>query len=664
MHPFEVLMVSTLEQGKEPSIAQFGDVFSLRDAAPVIGKTRLMPEFLRLALTFLPDTTGEENSALGEFVCLCIENAFDDFVLIEALELLGESRPLRNGYEERCFAHFLILAADRTVLPMARAAALDGAFRWAITNRRRELRLLDLLLGVTPGDDPIFLARAAKIIGVAYSHWQNETELVAQLELLAMVEGVQDEAAFELGLSQLADGLKQEDQAKAMRAFEDARRWFLRASEHREQRPDADAYSHCLDVLLAFSRGDEPSKLQELSLSLLNDAFQMAAWHRGHNNNPWLGARHAEEVCWNMLALNLSGLAAHLEEISWWEPAVVVERFVIASFSASRSILKLSSDGGIETLVQPRIIGMLAQKEGQALQVKNWLRHNTDHAWAAEARDLSQRIDTFVREERHAHPYDAAAIHPAVAALIEESGIPATAKSAALSALASVLQLNYENTSGTVMALIEDCSKAVADFPDYRDNPDGKILFDAVLYFTIKFLCSRLEITRRDDPGVAYLFEQEDGSLPHESKLQLDYFHMLYPNVPGVEIEISNISGGRVDVRFRYRGEQLVTEVKRNNRDCSLEALKRLYGAQTTDYQNVNIRLGFMLVLDQTQSRTEGTPHISSLVHPTTVVREGEDLPRCVVIVRVPGRRFVPSALTKEAEKSQRKSSRGKRAAS
>jgi hypothetical protein len=106
-----------------------------------------------------------------------------------------------------------------------------------------------------------------------------------------------------------------------------------------------------------------------------------------------------------------------------------------------------------------------------------------------------------------------------------------------------------------------------------------------------------------------------------------------------------DIGGGRADVRFKHGQEQLIVEVKRESSDCSFEGLKASYSAQAAQYQNTGIRLGFLLVLDQCELRKSGTPHISTLVKAERITRKGETEPRWIVIVKVPGRRLVPSAL-------------------
>jgi hypothetical protein len=644
MHSFEETIVELLERGEEPTVAHFGDAPALLNAVSAIGKSRLAPEFLRLALNALPTASDQEKTLLSEFVCQCVETATDDFLLMEVVDLLDGGRPLPENGDDRCFARFLAVASDGSASPMSRAAALDGAFRWAMHDRRRQFRLLDFLIGIPASEHAIFLARAAKIMGVAYSHWQ-ESELVKRLREFVDIEGVKDEAAFELGMAMLTDGLEKEDRQTAAELFESARYWFTVAAEHREQRPDATAYIHCLNVLTAFSRGEKQDQISDLASVISEVAFQIDAWHTSSSDPPWLGARHVESGCWNLLALRLQGLSAHLEEVSWWEPAVVVEQHIIASYAASRSILRRSRYGGVEALVRPRIEGSLARHEGQALALKTWLRLHPSHEWEKEARELSRQVDALVTQGNTKRPNEAAIEGQTIAALLEKAKIPDDVKALANEIIADALTIHLNNLSAAEMSLIQDCVSAISDHYDYKNNPRGKRLFHTVLIWTIRFLHYRLEMTQGNDPGAAYLFEDQEQPLPHEKKLQDDYHRFVYSNVAGTEIEIENIGSGRADVRFSYSGERLVVEVKREIGDCSFDALKQSYASQATDYQNVSIRLGFVLVLDLTEIRKDGTPHITDLVQPSEVLRKSDTYPRWIVFVKVPGRRFRPSDL-------------------
>src|SRR5258708_22754025 len=126
------------------------------------------------------------------------------------------------------------------------------------------------------------------------------------------------------------------------------------------------------------------------------------------------------------------------------------------------------------------------------------------------------------------------------------------------------------------------------------------------------FLLKRWEGTRADDPTVEYLFQRADGSEVKEDVLQDDFFRWLTTNAAGSDLEATNLGGGRADLRLKSSSERVVIEVKRELQDSSFDSLASSYEAQTTDYQNVSIRLGFLLVLDLSINNDEGTPHIRS----------------------------------------------------
>lgn len=117
----------------------------------------------------------------------------------------------------------------------------------------------------------------------------------------------------------------------------------------------------------------------------------------------------------------------------------------------------------------------------------------------------------------------------------------------------------------------------------------------------------------------------------------------------GSDLEPTNIAGGRADIRLKSGPERLIVEVKREEKDCSFDALFESYEAQTTDYQNVSIRLSVLLVLDLATPNREGTPHLTSLFEMRRVRRCSESQSRLILAVKVPGRRKRPSDLTKHA---------------
>lgn len=650
MHPFEQALVDLLEAGEEPVLSQFGGPHKLLEVARELGSSPLVPEFLRLALAALRDASGAERDALADFACICIEVTKDGFAWSEAVELLDRARPLPKDGDERCFASFLTMAVDRSAESVARGAALDGAMRWAAEDRKRQLKLLSLLLDVSVTDDCQFLVRAAKLMGVAYTHWR-ESELIKRLLELFEIDGVADEASFELGMAKLADALDAQTRKAAADSFEAAHYWFTQASSMREQRPDAGLYIRCLDALFIFTQSKESSGWGTTLSELSNYIFELHNWHADRHDPPWLGGRYAESTFWQVLALNLRELSINLDEVAWYEPSLIIKDYILACYTASRSILRRSRSGGIEALIRPRIKGNIVHSEMQAHLLRAWVRRNSGHEWGEEAQGLLRDVDALVAENQ-SNPTNAATPRSPVAALIERTKLPAEAKTAAQDAIIYAQAIHLENLSAAEIGIIEACIIAVSDCSDYKDNAAGKRLFSAVLLWSIRFLANRLEMTQKDDRRIAYLFESANGNLPLESELQDDYHKFMFSILAGTEIEVYNVGGGRADVRFTYHGERLVVEVKREVSDCSFEALERSYAIQATDYQNVSIRLGFLLVLDLVAEKTGGTPHISSLVKASTVMRKDETEPRRLVTIKLPGRRLSPSETTRKAKKS------------
>jgi hypothetical protein len=301
--------------------------------------------------------------------------------------------------------------------------------------------------------------------------------------------------------------------------------------------------------------------------------------------------------------------------------------------------------------LRPRITASLARVEGQAYQLKTWLRKNAAHEWADEARQLIKEVDRLVeREKGPQNPSAAATPGLTVAALIDKAGFTAEVKSSLAVVVSNAFAVQLDNLTRAEVEIIERCREAVAVHPDHRDNQHGQRLFDTVLLWTVRFVYTRLEVMQKDDPTVAYLFERTDGTLAHEDDLQADYFRWLSTNAAGTDLEPTNLGGGRGDLKLKSSGERLVIEVKREMSDSSFDTIAASYAAQSTDYQNVSIRLGFLLVLDLVASNSEGTPHITTLFESRAIRRTGELVPRSITIVKVPGRRKRPSDLTKAAK--------------
>jgi len=651
MHPIEAELIEIVKDGRDWQLGDLGGIEKLAPAARSLGTTPMMPELLHpLVLGWRNAKAGDREVHKGVLHDL-LEVATTDFILLEAVDILEHHRPLPDDGDECCFMLFLTKAStgDHSLSGLARGAALDGAFRWASDNRRWQLRLLDYFLGLAPSDDTEFLRRAAKIVGVAYSHWRDK-ELVEVLHKLSQLEAVRPEATFELGMAALSEAMDRADSNAAATAFREARDWFGESDGASERRPETSLYIDGLDLLLSFHSGAASTSFGTVSTCVQQHAFELHAWSGG-SGPPWLGARQTEAACWSALASAIAGLAGSLDEPSWWEPATVIEEGLLSVYSAGRSILRRDQHGGVESMVRPRIRASVATQAGQAHQVRMWLQQNTTHEWAKEAQDLIAQVDTFVEQSGSPkNPPEAASERTSLAAIIARSNIPEEKKNILSGVVENAVSLQLANLTGSEADVIERCCQEAQGHTDYSANTNGARLFDTVLLWMVRFIFNRLELTKGDDPTGAYLFERDDGSLPHEDELQQDFFRWVATYAAGSDLEPTNIASGRADIRLKSGPERLVVEVKREEKDCSFDALFKSYAAQTTDYQNISIRLGVLLVLDLATSNREGTPHLTSLFEMRHVRRCDESQSRLILIVKVPGRRKRPSDLTKLAK--------------
>ena len=647
LHPLEQTLHTSLAQGKAPSVIDLGGLEEIARSVSSVATSPIAAEVLAAILRSLSEADEDGALVWRETIGTLVQGATIDNVLIEMIDAMDACEHLPQLVIEDVFMAFLQKATNTSgaISAYARAIALEGAFRLALTNRRRQLRLLDLLLSITAADEPQYLQYAAKILGIAHSHWR-EGEIVNVLKGLVDCDEAAYEATFELGMAGLTSALDEPQREVAASFFNEALLWFKKAKSLRETTPEASLYSESLTLLADFEAHRTKPELAERSQRIHKAAFELLAWHTDASVPAWLGARHVQAACWNSLADTLVSLTESLEEVCWWEPTVVIESQVLAAYSAGRTVLKRNREGYLETLLRPRIENSIGRREGQAYLLKRWLLQNRHHALVPEADSLLRGIEHAISHGAEAsRPFEAGTVWAPVAAVLSQVHCSEATEQRIRGLIANAFTSSLENLSGAEIDIFDHCRSAIENHPDHRDNIRGAKLFDTALLWTVRFLKNRLEMTRKDDASVAYLFENAGGTLPHESALQDDYFRWLSTQTAAGEIEATNLGGGRADVALKTTGERIVIEVKREMHDASFDALLKSYAGQTTEYQNVSIRLGFLLVLDLTEARRTGAPHIRSLVECRKVVRTGESEPRYVVMLKVPGRRYSPSAV-------------------
>lgn len=637
MLPIETKLCSLLELGKEPSLVKIGGVESILLYSKKLSSSKLTPELVRIIIVEFEGLPQQDQARLGDFLVQCIENLSDEFCAQEIVDLIDcfEAPP---KIEDRFYKSFLKVAQDSTKPAMTRAFALDGSLRLACKKPARKHALFAILLEIDVSDSPLFIKNSAKILGVANSLWSSE-EALSVLQGFMVVDEAKSESAYELGMAYLHKGFEAQDRASATNCFSTALFWFRESIKHDEQRLDAELYELSLSILIQYAHGNlEMNILADKADCIQKAVFIYEAWVDSETSRSWLGARRTELANWTILARSLEGLVKYLAQPSWFEPRVVIENHLLKAYTASRSYLYRTVSGGIETIIKPYIEASLIQQEGQLYHLYQWLEQIDHPEWQKVATDLLAKVEDELEIYRE-NPTKAASYDHRGVALLKNNNAPTPL----IEAFEQVVALNRETVSPAFENIFNVCDIALKSNSDYRKK-QIRSAFIPVLTLTLKFLESRMDQTQGHHRAVKYLFQT--NPLPKEDALQSDYFDFMYGLLMGTTVEVSNIGGGRADVQFQYRGIRIIAELKKEEDNCSFDNLEQCYSTQGVEYQNTNVRLGILLVLDLTK-KDGGVSHIESQVKVVDVLRPGEDCPRSLVIVKVPGRRKTPSALSR-----------------
>lgn len=628
------------------SLADLGGVAALYSARDELALSPLLPEFIAVSLSGLAETGPEDLTLIKSFLLFCLREMTDEFTVQESVETLERYRPLPALLEQDCFAALLDCVQDRQRPPLSRALCLEGAFRFTVDVPARKHQLLVYLLAMSDPDDPEYLRRVAKLAGVAYSAWR-EPDLVSVLERLSEIDPAMSEASFELGLVALAKAFDAEDSKEALDQFNAAKEKFELSLQSEEDHPETEAYLNAIQILLAFQATGSWDSL-DTDLRRLKQAVTIyQAWHSSTLSRAWAGARNIEMAHWCTLATKLEALSSHLVEPSWFEPAIVIEQTLLACYAASRTIFKKKRAGGIEILVRPRIKGNLINATGRLYTVWKWLEmHGADVESSSAIRELQVQLKAHLGD---------VVLGKASMATLEgiQSAIPALSKVRDLSSakasileqvIADQLSLQIRDYNPALDFILNYCTEGVSCIEDYQESRVRQS-FHTLLLQSLKYLESRMDLTRAHEPRVSFLFEPGFGQdLPVEKDLQQDYYYFVSGNISAgdIRVEMSDVASGRADVYFSFGAIKYVAEIKRELYDSSFEALRTKYLGQAAEYQNTNVKLGFLLVLDLTEKR-QGAGDIKTHVK-VEILDATEISGQCaVVVIRVPGRRIIPS---------------------
>lgn len=647
LHPVEQQVADSLLNGEEPQISQIGGIEAILGAEDELANSRFLPEIISLVVRGSKHPLALEQQ---RFVIGALNHMNHGPLVQSCVKIVDANLSAFADKAKLLFSTFVARSNDSSLDGFTRTAFLEGCVRMTTRDSSRRHRLIDLFLDFETSGLSHTKRRFVKMLGVCHGHWGCvETEQLIR-ELCDDADVVPD-ANLELGLHHFGRLLEADDPADAKVHLVRAERRFQVAGEYASVQAEATAYRLACRMVRDFSQGELCKTAGQIADELDRSLVAMQAYHRTDGDPDWLGARTSELLHWRGLSRCLRHVDSEIDRAAWFEPSQLIVSSLLPIYKASRTLLARDTLGGIETLIQPRVVCTIAKNPGHVDNLERWLERNPNHELASDISGLLVASKAVIESSQAPGFVWGHASRGQTLSVFKGEEAQSEATNVIHQVYANAAGLHFRQLNAVHESIILQCVEAVQHHPDYQ-NADVQRLFDATLLWLICYMESRLNLTKRDEPAVKFLFRQDDGKHALENELQRDFISTMKPFVIGTEIEVENIGAGRADVFLRCNAEKMACEVKRDRADCSFEKLMEKYSDQTVQYQNSSAKISFMLVLDQT-NRGGRALHLADSIRPMQLQLDAEQEPRHVVVCLVSGDRLRPSDLSRQSRKKR-----------
>lgn len=612
----------------------------LRTHQPALFKDSVDPI---LASAVATEATGERLAAgleplASAFLMREDREAIPDLLSADALEAL--TRLVTAGYGSR-FAFLALLEKFRspTVAPMARAV----------------IRSVSTAIDVWPAATPL--------IGVVRAVGGLDPVDGADTALAADVES---DAAWVLAMAALVAALRASTLTDMSPHLDEAARYFEVAA-HTYQRPDAHPMLTIInalrDLLSGIISGDPMSALagEPLSAGSLLDLQDQARKFAVDSSalDHWFGDSKASTLrAWAQLAADLDGMRHQFGKDGFFQAEIVING-LLNVYLSSRTFRVGGRDAeivGVQDLIQPVIEGGFASNASHLCNLEEYETQLTDAAASSSDEGLHERLNATrsilqaarrVAKGGETPGKVVGGALPAPLPLLIGRLVPPGSPDAELigrftPTTLAVIEQHLDHVASArhhlnlvQTELFDDLRNKLARSPDY----EGKVItvLDETLILIINFVASR---TRAQPSHHKYLFDPT----ANESAIHDDLYNYLVGNLgERAEYEVSEVGGGRVDIRLKFDTFALHIEMKVDRTQLPMED-RTAYLKQAATYQGNDIRIGFLVMLRHNAFDSTGPPpHIKELITHTALQITADPVPRHVILVAIPGSRVSPS---------------------
>ncbi|MFD1745795.1 hypothetical protein ACFSE1_10015 [Rhizobium helianthi] len=641
---YNEIMEDILAREAVPSVEAFGGIDHILSDGEAIGASIFPDLFVELVLPFRALRRTDVDRFIDNVLMSIDRGAELDAIANYLLAISYEDTQADNAVFRRLLA--VSQQTGRSV--RLRSAALKAALAFARDNSIRLTRLIADLVDTDLNDDPSFIAHAARIAGVLLGRTRNPA-LLDFLNAASVVSGSADQVHLELGLVALHSAIEGSDRAVILQHLRDCHREFARSASLRESRYDARIYASAVELLIDFHENQVAADFETILAHLREDAWAYMAYSGSDAKDPILGALASQTTALAVLIDRLSELDRRLNDGFWLEAANLIEKHLLFAFEANRTVFAAEPGKGLDCVIRPQIEARIFGNHAHAMAIIEWIRqHGSEHdpCIVDELNEIARRLF----REGGGYPFGVDSGSPPESASRSWAHFTDSAAEAVLREILDTVEIQHASgATKPVMMMIQSTASGLDEIADYKD-PSVRRVFNTLVYSIALFLELKLDGSREQDIFSRYLFQHQP--LPVEKDLQQDFLRHGKSNRLPVDDEIKGVAGGRADIRYKADPHRMIIEVKRELSDASFDNLMLSYGDQTAIYQATNVKLGVMLVLDLSKPHLK-LAHMDKCYETRTGDLLGDGTLRGVLVVRIPGRRGVPSAATVAAKSSK-----------
>lgn len=630
------------------TIASLGGITVLMAQAKSLAASPFLDVLAELAGCALSDETMEMDSLLLEGFANCQ----DPCAIRAAADIVICDLPLRQRVSAR-LATILekrIETQNNDKQALIAAYALEALFRLALVSCITKFIPLKILACIKPEINSLYALHAAKLAGVAFSTWQ-EPDLINALNELRKIDGAEGEAAFELALANLSKALDAGSIEEINQYLEVARVHLRDAQAADEDRADAAAYTAAIDIIRGFHTSAEPAFMNERMEALARAVQDRALLLDKEYLPDWLLPRADREIQWVRLIRSVQQACKDLTRPSWLKAGAVIEN-LLEVFDADRTF---GTRGGLGQLLRPKIEASFVRERGQLahldelLDEPDWEPKHKNTARALRAR-ITQMEDKGITLGK----YSPNASYPILQQLLGSPEVPSDWSLDVLHLLETALQDRYDPShdfsNPVVQRLLQEATSNLASCWDY--SGEIRLHFNELLAQIILFCKTRQDGGTKELRDRGNYLRDRDAT---EFDLQQDLWQWLSGNFRHGEIldEVEGIATGRADLYAGFGGHRFVIELKRHHGYFDRTTAKG-YCNQAASYQNTNVKLGFLGVLE-IADRIGPPPSLEECIWYDAVVPINSSVARHLIIFKVPGNLISPSSMSSKTPKPRKK---------